>query len=280
MLVFKEIRPLKVFLHEKRRAIKSIGFVPTMGALHRGHIRLVEESKSTNDLTVASIFVNPTQFNNAVDFDKYPRVFEQDLEKARQAGVDVLFAPEPNEMYATPSGISFDFGALDKVMEGAFRPGHFSGVATVVAKLFNIVEPDQAYFGQKDWQQFAIISKLVEDLLFGVALHAVPTIREADGLALSSRNLRLTAEQRNVAPIFFEALNTAREMAIKKESVIDIKQFAEKLFSQHQNVSLEYFEIVDRTDLTTVDRLEGNQTLIICVAGWMGDVRLIDNIFI
>ncbi len=280
MLVFKEIRPLKVFLREKRRTIKSIGFVPTMGALHSGHIRLIEESKANNELTVASIFVNPTQFNDAADFEKYPRVFDQDMEKAKQAGVDVLFAPEPVEMYATPSRINFDFGALDKVMEGAFRPGHFSGVATVVAKLFNIVEPDHAYFGQKDWQQFAVISKLVVDLSFGVTLHCVPTVREADGLALSSRNLRLTEDQRKIAPVFFEALNAAREMVIKKESIATIKKFAEQRFSQHQDVSLEYFEIVDRRNLITVDRVEGDQELIICIAGWMGDVRLIDNIFI
>lgn len=280
MLVFKEIRPLKVFLREKRHLIKSIGFVPTMGALHAGHIQLFEECRAANDLTVASIFVNPTQFNNTTDFDKYPRSFEQDVEKAKQAGVNVLFAPEPSEMYATPSGVSFDFGHLDKIMEGTFRPGHFNGVATVVVKLFHIVEPDHAYFGQKDWQQFTIISKLVEDLLFGITLHDVPTIREADGLALSSRNARLTPEQRSVAPVLYEALSTAREMIHSQVSLNEVKTFVAEKIPRHQNVSLEYFEIVDRRNLNAVEHVDSRQELIICIAAWIGDVRLIDNIFI
>ncbi len=280
MIVFKEIRPLKVFLREKRPTIKSLGFVPTMGALHRGHSKLIEESTASNDFTVASIFINPIQFNKTSDFETYPRVFDQDIELAKQAGVDLLFAPEPAEMYATPSGITFDFDVLDKVMEGAFRPGHFSGVATVVAKLFNIVQPDHAYFGQKDWQQFAIITRLVEDLSFGVTLHCVPTIREADGVALSSRNLRLTAEQRKQAPLFFSALSHARAMAATQKSTTAIKTSVEQMFAQQEDIKLEYFEIVDRRNLTAVDHVDSNQELIICIAGWIGDVRLIDNMFI
>ncbi len=280
MKVFKEIRALKVFLKDIRLSKKSIGFVPTMGALHQGHMQLIHECKAKADITVVSIFVNPAQFNSAADFEKYPRIIDEDGKKLETAGCDVLFAPDPNEMYPSPTSINISFGHLDTTLEGAFRPGHFSGVALVVSKLFNIVEPDHAFFGQKDWQQFAVISKLVEDLSFPVQLHSVPTIREADGLAMSSRNLRLTNEQRATAPIFFQALTTARKMAQEKIAIPEIKIAIEELFAKHKSVTLEYFEIVDQQKLTTVKSIDDKQQLIICIAGWIGEIRLIDNIII
>src|SRR5688500_18015907 len=210
MEIFKQIAPLKAFLKEARQRGKSIGLVPTMGALHQGHLALIKASQSQNQVTVSTIFVNPTQFNNAADLLKYPRTIEKDTQLLKEVRCDVLFSPETEEIYPEKSIIKLDFGDLDKVMEGKFRPGHFSGVGLVVSKLLNIVEPDHAYFGQKDWQQFAVISRLVGELKFNVNLHSIPTLREPDGLALSSRNLRLTAEQRANGAVFYRALLTAK----------------------------------------------------------------------
>ena len=206
MVIFKEIEPLKAFLDNKRGRDLSIGLVPTMGALHPGHLELVKASKKVNSLAVCSIFVNPTQFNNPSDLEKYPRSLDKDIELLNSVGCDVLFFPDKKEMYQKPSTIKFDFGQLDKVLEGEFRPGHFSGVALVVSKLFNIVNPTRAYFGQKDFQQFKIINRLVEELHFNIELICFPTLREADGLAMSSRNLRLTDDQRKTALIFFKSV--------------------------------------------------------------------------
>src|SRR5688500_4628457 len=196
MEIFKQIAPLQAYLKHLKLSGKSVGLVPTMGALHAGHISLINASKAENDVTVGSIFVNPIQFNNQNDLLKYPRTLNKDIELLEEAGCNVLFSPENTEMYPERSTVTLDFGPLDKIMEGEFRPGHFSGVALVVSKLFNIVKPDHAYFGQKDWQQFAIIQKLTEELNFDVSLRSIATLRESDGLALSSRNLRLDSEQR------------------------------------------------------------------------------------
>src|SRR6478735_2463281 len=204
MEIFKEIGPLRAYLRSQKKGQSTVGLVPTMGALHTGHLTLIKEAKAENDLTVCSIYVNPTQFNNASDLAKYPRLLEKDSQLLKEAGCDVLFAPENSEMYASPSELKLEFGQLDKILEGKFRPGHFSGVGLVVSKLFNIVKPDRAYFGQKDFQQFAIISKLNEELLFGISLKAVYIVREEDGLAMSSRNLRLSSEERKKAIIFYQ----------------------------------------------------------------------------
>ncbi|MBA4057837.1 MAG: pantoate--beta-alanine ligase, partial [Marivirga sp.] len=202
MEIFKQIAPLKAFIEGIKKSRKTIGLVPTMGALHQGHISLINASKSRNSVTIATIYVNPTQFNNQSDLLKYPKTLAQDVEMLEKVGCDAVFCPDDGEMYEEKSIITLDFGYLDKVMEGKFRPGHFSGVALVVSKLFNIIQPDAAYFGQKDWQQFAIIRRLVGELKFSLSLFSAPILREPNGLAMSSRNLRLTEKQRENATVF------------------------------------------------------------------------------
>jgi pantoate--beta-alanine ligase len=280
MEIFKQIAPLKSFLEEHRRAGKTIGLVPTMGALHAGHVALIATSKAQNHLTVCSIYINPTQFNNAMDLEKYPRTLALDTALLEKTGCDVLFCPENEEMYSQPSSLIFDFGHLDKVMEGKFRPGHFSGVALVVAKLFNIVQPDQAYFGQKDWQQFAVISQLTEELRFGLILNGVPTLREADGLAMSSRNLRLTEIQRPRAVVFYKALLAAKAMILDGKSISAVKDSVKKIVEAEREIRLEYFEVTDSKNLTLLENVEASDKPIMCIAGYVGEVRLIDNMFL
>jgi pantoate--beta-alanine ligase len=280
MEIFKQIAPLKAFLKDKRQQGKSIGLVPTMGALHRGHLHLIDASKAQNDLTVSTIYVNPTQFNNPDDLAKYPRTLTQDTELLQEVRCDVLFCPVDNEIYPTQSTIKLDFGHLDRVMEGAFRPGHFSGVGLVVSKLLNIVEPDHAYFGQKDWQQFAVITKLVDELKFNVKLHGVATLREPDGLALSSRNMRLTESQRNQASVFFRALNSAKADLAKGIDVKKVKMTVKNIVETEKGITLEYFEVAESKNLTLLENVSEADRPIMCIAGYVGAVRLIDNMFV
>ena len=280
MEIFKEISPLKAFLKEVRKAGKTIGLVPTMGALHRGHLSLIKASKASNDVTVSTVFVNPTQFNNPSDLLKYPRTLDKDTEMLKEVRCDVLFAPETTELYPQTSTLKLDFGTLDKVMEGEFRPGHFSGVGLIVSKLFNIVEPDNAYFGQKDWQQFAIISKLVEELNFPLNLHSVATQRETDGLAMSSRNLRLSAEQRKVATVFYRALQMAQRELLNGANIRATRKAVKDLVEHEEGVKLEYFEIADSKNLNVLENVDKANQPILCIAGFVGDVRLIDNLFL
>jgi pantoate--beta-alanine ligase len=280
MQIFKQIAPLKAFLTESKYQRKSIGLIPTMGALHAGHISLFKASKGQSDITVGSIFVNPIQFNNANDLSKYPRTLEKDIQLLETVGCDVLFNPEPGEMYPQPSTVTLDFGLLDKVMEGKFRPGHFSGVALVVSKLFNIIQPDRAYFGQKDWQQFAIINKLIEELNFNIVLHSVATLREPDGLALSSRNLRLNDEQRQKATVFYEGLLWAKTALKAGEALTKVKAKVRDLIERLADVKLEYFELADSKNLNLLENVEQSSKPIMCIAGYVGDIRLIDNMFL
>ena len=280
MEIFKQIAPLKAFLRDFKRAGKSVGLVPTMGALHAGHVSLFRTASAENQVTVGSIFVNPIQFNNQNDLLKYPRTLEKDTELLQTVGCDVLFVPDNHEMYPERTTISIDFGGLDKVMEGKFRPGHFSGVALVVSKLFNIVQPDQAYFGQKDWQQFAIIRKLTEELNFNINLHSVATLRETDGLALSSRNLRLTPEERKKANIFYRALLEAKDALNEGTSLTQVKIRMREMVESHAGVSLEYFELADSKNLNLLENVEESRQPIMCIAGYIGEIRLIDNMFL
>ncbi len=280
MEIFNEISPLRAFLKDKKKSGKSIGLVPTMGALHEGHASLLKSSISENDVTVCSIFVNPTQFNNPTDLSNYPRTLELDVEKVIKVGCDVLFCPNENEIYPVPSPLSFNFGELEAVMEGQYRPGHFSGVALVVSKFFHIVEPTRAYFGQKDWQQFTIIRQLVNDLNFPVTLKTVPTTREADGLAMSSRNARLVGGQREKSIVFYQALTFTIDALKKGESFFKIKEEVAKRFETHSDVRLEYFELVDSINLKSIAIVEMADRPILCIAGYVGDIRLIDNMFI
>ena len=281
MQIFREIDPLKAFLVEKRMHAQTIGFVATMGALHEGHLELIRNSQNENSTTICSIFVNPSQFNNPADLLKYPRTLESDIQKLEKVGCDALFCPEVETMYgAQQSFVKFDFGYLDKVMEGEFRPGHFSGVALVVSKLFHIVEPDVAYFGQKDWQQFAVIKQLVRDLKFNVRLKSVPTLREASGLAMSSSNERLTAEQREKAAIINGVLKEAIRQLKNGKSVSYIKEDAKAKLVQDPEIRLEYLEVADSENLKPLNSVSESDKPIICIAAFVGEVRLIDNMFL
>lgn len=279
MQIFKEIRPLKLHLQQKRKEGYSVGLVPTMGALHEGHLSLIRASKAAADVTVCSLFVNPTQFNNPIDLEKYPRTPEKDISLLESADCDVLFAPETSAMYERQGVIHFDFGELDKVLEGKFRPGHFSGVATVVSKLFNIVEPDHAFFGQKDYQQLQIITRLVEELKFNLEIHGMPILREPGGLAMSSRNQRLTNEERKRALILHESLNDARNQLLAGKPWVVVQKDVTEKINKTKDVKLEYFELTRRDDLTNTNNA-GIGDGIILTACFVGSVRLIDNMFV
>ncbi|WP_321295134.1 pantoate--beta-alanine ligase [Marinifilum fragile] len=256
---------------------KSIGFVPTMGALHDGHLSLTAESVKANDITVVSIFVNPTQFNNPNDLKTYPRCIEQDLEKLSKYNPDLIFIPEVEEMYPEPDTRVFDFGHLDNVMEGKNRPGHFNGVAQVVSKLFDIVTPHKAYFGQKDFQQVAVIKQMVKDLKLNVKIVPCPIIREEDGLAMSSRNLLLTEDQRKnaskISETLFKACNLAADL-----SVNELKDWVVDEINKNPYLSVEYFEIVDDTYLQPIKSWDENKVKVGCITVQVGKIRLIDNI--
>lgn len=280
MQIFKEIGPLRAFLVDKRKDNQTIGFVATMGALHEGHLALIRTSQKENSITVCSIFVNPSQFNNPADLLKYPRMLKRDSEMLEKAGCDALFCPEVETMYDHPSSLKFDFGTLEKVMEGKFRPGHFSGVALIVSKLFHIVAPDVAYFGQKDWQQVAIINQLTQELKFNLTLRTVPTLREPDGLAMSSRNARLTPEQRKKAVIINQVLKQAVEHLRNGVSVETVKVQVQQKFTTDPEVVLEYFEVADGENLTALTTVTASAQPILCIAAFVGEVRLIDNMFL
>lgn len=280
MQIFQQIAPLKAYLRELKHQGKSIGLVPTMGALHAGHLALFERSKKDNDITVGSIFVNPIQFNNPNDLLHYPRDLEKDIALLESSGCHVLFNPSNEEMYPEASVLKLDFGHLDKDMEGQFRPGHFSGVALVVSKLFNIVQPDNAYFGQKDWQQFTIVRKLTEELNFNVVLHSVETLREEDGLALSSRNRRLTPAQRQRANVFYKGLLAAKTALKNGKTIEYVKKFVKETVEAFPDVRLEYFELADSKNLKPLKNVDQSERPIICIAGYVGDIRLIDNMFL
>jgi pantoate--beta-alanine ligase len=280
MQIFREIAPLRAFLVEKRKMGQMVGFVPTMGALHQGHISLIHASRNENTLTVCSIYVNPAQFNNQADLQKYPRTPEIDTALLEKAGCDVLFFPDTKDMYEAQSMIRFDFGHLDKVMEGEFRPGHFSGVALVVSKLFHIVEPDHAYLGQKDWQQFAIVRQLVNELKFNVKLKSVPTMREPDGLAMSSRNTRLTRDQRKKSIVLHQALILACTLLKNGSTIEFVKNDVKQIVERDNEIKLEYFEVADSENLKLLKSVEESGKPILCIAAFVGEVRLIDNMFL
>ena len=280
MEIFKQIAPLKAFLKDLKSQGKSVGLVPTMGALHAGHISLIKACQNDTHVTVGSIFVNPIQFNNKNDLLKYPRNIEKDTKILESVGCDVLFNPDNAEMYPNESTLRLDFGNLDKTMEGEFRPGHFSGVALVVAKLFNIVKPDHAYFGQKDWQQFAVIERLAAELNFDIDLHSIATLREPDGLALSSRNQRLDVEERRKANVFYNGLRYAKTAFKEGKKITDVKSKVKSIVEEGPGVTLEYFELVDSKNLNQLENVERSKHPIMCIAGYVGEIRLIDNMFI
>lgn len=248
-----------------------------MGALHDGHLDLVSKSRSTCDVTLVSIFVNPTQFNNPEDFRKYPKTLDQDLEKLAQAGVDYVFLPSVAEMYPAPTQLKFDFGDLEHVLEGKFRPGHFNGVGLVVSKLFHLIRPHVSFFGQKDLQQVAIIKRLVADLSFVLTLEIIPTRRDVDGLAMSSRNLRLTAQERLTALLLFSSLEKAKTELLNGKSWLEIQALICSEFEKHTLAQLDYFELIHPDSFEIYSVFDSTQKSSICVAAFIGTVRLIDN---
>lgn len=272
------VSAVKSVTEKLRAAGKTIGLVPTMGALHEGHLTLLRTAARETDVTVCSIFVNPTQFTNAEDYRSYPKSIAQDTALLQQNGCDLVFAPETAEIYPQPTGLQFDFGPLERVMEGFYRPGHFNGVATVVSKLFHLVKPHKAYFGQKDLQQFVIIRQLVQDLHFDLQLVCHAVVREADGLAMSSRNQRLTPAGRRVAPRLYEALQHAEELVQKQYAVADIKNSVRTFLQQYPAITLEYFEIADLKTLQPA--LDFAQPVALCLAAYLDSVRLIDNMVV
>lgn len=253
-----------------------IGFVPTMGALHSGHIALVERARAECDIVVVSIFVNPTQFNDPSDLQKYPRTEEADLLLLEAAGADYVFAPSVEEVYPEVDTRRFDFGALESVMEGAHRPGHFNGVAQVVSRLFDMVRPARAYFGEKDFQQLAIIRRMTAEMELPIEIVGCPIVRDVDGLALSSRNTLLVGEKRVAAPEIYRAISHAAD----KRGMLPVEDFKRLIISSidsNEHLKVEYFEVVDAATLQPVSEW-GKGDLRACVAVFAGDVRLIDNI--
>jgi len=279
MIIAHTIKETRTFVSEVKSAGKSVGFVPTMGALHSGHLALINRATAENDIVVVSIFVNPIQFNNKTDLETYPRPITEDIHKLEEAACDLLFNPEVDEMYPEPVFDKYDFGHLDKVMEGKFRPGHFNGVAVVVRKLFEIVTPDKAYFGQKDFQQLRIIQTMTASLNLPVEIVPCPTVREKDGLAMSSRNKLLSQAERKVAPAIYQVLNFIKENA-GRIAVQELAELAVSKLNKYEHLNVEYVEIVDAETLLPVQSWSGYSSIIACAAVYNGKVRLIDNILI
>ena len=277
MKIVKGINELKGYLVDSKRNGKRIGLVPTMGALHKGHLSLVERCVRENDICVVSVFVNPTQFNDKHDLETYPRTLEADCALLESAGCDFVFAPSVEEMYPEPDTRTFDFGTVMQVMEGAKRPGHFNGVAQVVSKLFYIVEPDNAYFGEKDFQQIAVIRAMVKQLQMPVQINACPIVREADGLALSSRNTRLTPALRQKAPLIARTLQESKALAATK-SVREVIDYVVNTLNADPDLEVEYYEIVDGDSLVSIQDWKDTSYAVGCVTVYCGEVRLIDNI--
>jgi pantoate--beta-alanine ligase len=277
MKLVHTVQELRAELDIQRKAGKKIGFVPTMGALHEGHASLVRRAVAENEIVVVSVFVNPTQFNDKNDLLKYPRTLEADCELLEKEGAAYVFAPSVEEIYPEPDTRQFSYAPLDTVMEGKYRPGHFNGVCQIVSKLFMIVEPDKAYFGEKDFQQLAIIREMVKQMQFPLEIIGCPIVREADGLALSSRNARLTDEQRQQALNISRTLFQSKEYAVS-HTVAETQQFVEDAIAASEGLELEYFELVDGTTLQKISRWEETDYAVGCITVFCGEVRLIDNI--
>lgn len=277
MEFIQTIRELRAKLDALRGEGKTIGLVPTMGALHAGHASLVKRAVAENDVVVVSDFVNPTQFNDKDDLAKYPRTLDADCRLLESCGAAFVFAPSVEEIYPEPDTRTFSYAPLDTVMEGKYRPGHFNGVCQIVSKLFLIVEPTRAYFGEKDFQQLAIIREMVRRYPFDLQIVGCPIVREADGLALSSRNARLSGEQRKQALQISKALFASVDYA-KSHTLAETKAFVEKTIADAEGLRLEYFEIVDGNTLQTVGEWEESKYIVGCITVFCGEVRLIDNI--
>jgi pantoate--beta-alanine ligase len=272
---------LITYIAELRKNDLQIGFVPTMGALHEGHLTLIELCKQENDICISSIFINPTQFNDQKDFEKYPRVVDEDVKKLDSTGCDIVFTPNDDDIYPGNdySKIIIDLGYLGRVLEAKHRPGHYDGVVTVVKKLFDLVQPYTAYFGQKDYQQYLVIKKLIAHFNYDIKLILCDTVRESDGLAMSSRNRLLNQNERKLAPIIFATLSMAKKL-LKEKSIADVKEWSVNSFRRENLINFEYFEIVDADSLKPINSLHNADCMIICTAMKIGNIRLIDNILV
>lgn len=277
MQIIEKAKQLQELIEEIKLSGKKVGFVPTMGALHLGHISLVNIAKKDVDVVVVSLFVNPNQFNNPEDLKRYPRTLEKDMELLRSANCDILFYPSVDEVYPEPDTRIFDFGNLDKCMEGRFRPGHFNGVAQVVSRLFDLVPAQNAYFGEKDFQQLAIIRQMVKEYNYPIKIIGCPIIREDDGLAMSSRNLLLTPEHRKIVPIIANSLFDSRNFA-KEKSVSEVIQIVIQRIENNSDLKVEYFEICDGNTLQEINNWNETEYAVGCIAVFAGKIRLIDNI--
>ncbi len=281
MLLFKRVADLQKYTKSLKNNGLEIGFAPTMGALHAGHTSLVHRAKEKCDVVVVSIFINPTQFNDAKDLDKYPRTPERDLELLAEAGCDIVFMPSVSEVYPhgnTPS-VKYDFGKLERILEGEFRPGHFDGMAQVVSRLLDIVQPNKLFMGQKDFQQLAVVARMLEIQKSKVELVSCPIVREKDGLAMSSRNVRLTESDRPTAALIHQTLEEAVNM-VENYAPREISRICATKLKLEQQFRLEYFEIVDGRTLLPIHIFEDTDYAVALTAVWVGDVRLIDNIIL
>ncbi len=279
MIIFKTKEGLKNYLRKNKNHIQTVGFVPTMGALHSGHLSLIKNSLKTNDLTVCSIFVNPTQFNNKKDFALYPTPVHKDILLLLAAGCDIVFLPTVKEMY--PLGYklkTYELGPIENILEGEFRPQHYQGVCQIVAKLLEIVSPDNLYLGQKDYQQCMVINKLISLQQYPTAIKICPTVREENGLAMSSRNMRLSATEKKGAAVIYETLLHIKEN-IQSGDLTKLKKDMVKKLTQ-KNFMVDYVEIADAKDLTPLNLWNGKQKLVALIAASLNDVRLIDNMLL
>ncbi|MFP4089269.1 MAG: pantoate--beta-alanine ligase [Cyclobacteriaceae bacterium] len=282
MQLFETIPALKAFLAAERRKGKSCGFVPTMGALHKGHQALIDKSLKDNDITVCSVYVNPTQFTQQQDLDKYPRKLEQDIALLEETGCQALFCPSDVVMYpeGKENGLHIQFGRLEQVLEGRFRPGHFSGVGLVLSKLFHCVQPERVYFGQKDLQQCSVVKKLIGDLFFDTQFVMVPTVRESSGLAMSSRNERLSPKGKLTASQLYRVLKEIKKGLHEGEAPGPVKQRGLEMLEAVEGLQPEYLEVIRLKDFEPVEQFMPEQATAVCVAAYVEEVRLIDNIMV
>jgi pantoate--beta-alanine ligase len=280
MLIFTKIVDLQAFVRQIKNLNQSLGFVPTMGALHNGHISLIEASRKSCQITICSIFVNPTQFNDKKDLERYPRTPDKDIQLLEKANCSALFLPDADEIYPkTEEKTNFDFGNLDKLLEGKYRPGHFNGVAQVVKRLFEIVTPHKAFFGSKDFQQVLIVKALTNKLNLNIDIISCPILREPDGLAMSSRNTLLNNNEREIAGLIPKIMRDAK-LVILTKGIIEAKQFVLNQVSKEPLMNLDYFEICNPETLENIIYLKPNEKAVVLIAVFVGKIRLIDNLII
>ncbi len=277
MKIVVKAEELRSMIAESKASGKTIGFVPTMGALHQGHISLVNKAAQMADVIIVSVFVNPTQFNNSDDLKNYPRTIDDDIKKLEGTACKILYHPTVEEVYPEKDDRIFDFGSLDKVMEGEFRPGHFNGVAQVVSRFFDIVQPDKAFFGEKDFQQLAIIRKMTEMLNYNIEIVPCKIVREGDGLAMSSRNALLSPEHRKESVLISKTLFESKKL-IDTQNIKEVINFVVETINKSTLLEVEYFNIVDGNTLQPVDDWSDSEYIVGCIAVFAGEVRLIDNL--